>query len=115
MAKLTILQQNLHKSLLPTQELLAYAGFSLNQNPTLEDCKILCVQEPNIRRNKVCGFPSLSIYSQHIDSPIRSAIISRNSTNILKLTQYCTSDLVVVRTKFGDKNLCLCRAYIMNA
>lgn len=67
MAELIIYQQNLHKSLIPTQELIHKAG--LKSELYNNEIKLLCVQEPNYRTNRISGFGLNNfVYSYKNDS-----------------------------------------------
>ncbi|KAJ4430663.1 hypothetical protein ANN_19253 [Periplaneta americana] len=45
---------NVHKSLIPTQEIIHTTG--LNSQLSNNEIKLLCVQEPNYRKNRISGF-----------------------------------------------------------
>lgn len=116
MGELTIYQQNLHKSLTPTQELVHNADFS---SSTIDNkIKLLCVQEPNTKRNRASGFGSNTFIFEHNNNEtannqgnnIRAATITRHN-NVINLIQYCTPDRVVVCVDLFGQDIYVCNIY----
>ncbi|KAJ4443359.1 hypothetical protein ANN_05027 [Periplaneta americana] len=93
MANIIIFQQNLHRSLAPTQELIQNAGLE----PDSGNIKLLCIQEPYTVENAVRGLGSgFNIHAHSkLDQRIRAAIATTH-TNLLTFLQFCTPDCVVV-------------------
>ena len=104
MAELSIYHQNLHKSLLPIQELQINAGLD-----NLQHTKVLCLQELNTRHNSVTGFGNkLYTYSNDTnDQRIRVAILT-NFNSTLKVVQHCSSDCVVIFIPFYGLEIFIC-------
>lgn len=112
MAELVIYQQNLHRSVIPTQELLINAGLHNTTNTNYGETKIMCVQEPNTRNNTVVGFGNQynTFFSSRDGQRIRAAIVT-NSKSGLKIEQHCSSDYVVICVPFSSLNIYICNIY----
>jgi hypothetical protein len=92
MAELVIYHQNLHKSLLPTQELLHNSGHNTGK-PTDRKITLLCVQEPNTRQNSVIGFGLnnhvyVSGNNASDGGERRRAAVVANCNNVMKLEKF---------------------------
>lgn len=108
MANIIIFQQNLHRSLAPTQELILNAGLE----PDNGNIKLLCIQEPYTVENAVRGLGSgFNIHAHSkLDQRIRAAIATTH-TNLLTFLQFCTPDCVVVCVNWRNTQT-LCNIYI---
>lgn len=115
MARLTIFNQNVHKSLVSTHDSITTSDF---HSPVIDtDIKMLCVQEPNVTQNRVAGFgPGCNLYigtgirSDTNNERPRAAIITKYS-HVLHLPQYCTPDLVLVCVNWCGIEIYICGVY----
>lgn len=116
MAEIVIYQQNLHRSLVPTQELLFNSEFhtdqNTNRNSGIAEIKVLCVQEPNTRHKLASVFGSPVYETDDNNQRTRSAIITKYK-NTLKLQQFCTPDLVLVNIIINTISLYIYVIYIV--
>ena len=112
MVELIIYQQNLHKSLIPTQELLINSGFNDFQDDGSNQIKILCVQESNVNQHRIRGFGiSNNIYSGQSANVTPRAAIVTSHPYVLLITQHCSPDCVVICVSYGNVDLYICNVY----
>lgn len=109
MVNLTIYQQNLHRSLPPTQQLLVNAGLEYDTQTT----KVLCIQEPFTKNNLVSGLGmNLNIHGTRCTEHRTRAAIATNYSNFLNLAQFCTHDCVVICVSWKRTTLYVCNIYL---
>ena len=110
MDNLIIYHQNLHRSLVPTQELLYNSQFP--DDSADDGIKFLCVQEPHTSSVGVSGFGTgyNLIYKDCNTERPRAAIITKYC-NILVLSQYCTSDCVLININISGMDIIICNIY----
>lgn len=109
MVNLTIFQQNLHRSLPPTQQLLVNAGLEYDTQTT----KVLCIQEPFTKNNLVSGLGmNLNIHGTRCTEHRTRAAIATNYSNFLNLAQFCTHDCVVICVSWKRTTLYVCNIYL---
>lgn len=110
MDELIIFHQNLHKSIVPTQELLMNADFNTG---FVDQCnKILCVQEPFTRGNRVVGFGlEVTIYATDDHTLRTRAAIITKCKDVLQLAQHCSPDCVLISVNFYSLNIYVCNVY----
>ena len=109
MGKLTVYQQNLHKSLLPKIEVLNNFGLHLEGDDG-GNIKLLCTQEPNIWHNKVNGFGTINNIFTHKNlqsdddsgGRIRAATITNSKNSYM--VYYGLSKICLIKIPYSNSS-----------